>query len=102
MMSPSLGTVEVNAFNSGGFTHEELKEIDDYAFNLGIEVFPCIQTLGHLGQILQWPRFQSVKDTSEVLLADCGDTYQLVEKMILASSSPFRSKRIHLGMVNET
>lgn len=25
----------------GGYTQEHLKEIDDYAFNLGIEVIPC-------------------------------------------------------------
>lgn len=85
-------------YGRGGYTDSELTEIDNYAFNLGIEVFPCIQTLGHLGQILQWPQFYSVKDTSEVILADFDGTYELVEKMMLTVSSSFRSRRIHLGM----
>lgn len=38
------------------YTERELREIDDYAFALGIEVIACIQTLGHLGQMLQWPK----------------------------------------------
>ena len=38
------------------------------------------------------------KSTSEVLLANLDDTYEFIEKMISAASSPFRSKRIHIGM----
>jgi N-acetyl-beta-hexosaminidase len=38
------------------------------------------------------------KSTSEVLLANLDDTYEFIEKMIDAASSPFRSKRIHIGM----
>ena len=29
----------------GRYTAEELREIDDYAFSIGVEVIPCIQTL---------------------------------------------------------
>ena len=40
---------------------DELKELDDFAYALGIEVVPCIQTLAHLNQFLQWgPTGQSV------------------------------------------
>ncbi len=52
----------------GGYSHAELREIDDYAHQFGIEVVPCIQTLGHLGQMLQWPRYLGLRDTAEVLL----------------------------------
>ncbi|KAL6601940.1 glycoside hydrolase, partial [Neocallimastix sp. 'constans'] len=82
----------------GGYTEDELVMIDDYAYNLGIEVFPCIQTLGHLGQILQWPYYANVRDTSEVLLVEYEETYQLIEKMIRTVTKPFRSKLIHIGM----
>lgn len=81
----------------GGYTQEDLKEIDDYASSLGIECVPCIQTLGHLGQVLQWPRFLALRDTTEVLLAQLPETYALLSKMIATASKPFRSKRIHLG-----
>lgn len=46
----------------GKYSDKEIREMDEYAFELGIEVFPCIQTLGHLGQILQWPRFANVRE----------------------------------------
>ena len=46
----------------GSYTAEELKSIDEYAAALGIEMVPCIQTLGHLSQILKWPAFKEVKD----------------------------------------
>ncbi|KAG0198751.1 hypothetical protein BGX28_007828 [Mortierella sp. GBA30] len=82
----------------GGYTRQELIHMDDYAFALGIELVPCIQTLGHLGQILQWPKYHVYRDTNEVLLANWDETYNLIEKMINTISSPLRSKRIHIGL----
>ncbi|GAA5885736.1 hypothetical protein JCM3774_003295 [Rhodotorula dairenensis] len=82
----------------GPYTENELREIDDYAYSLGIEVIACIQTLGHLGQMLQWPRYGQLRDTPEVLLAESEETYKFIEKMINAISGPLRSKRIHIGM----
>lgn len=82
----------------GRYTREEMKALDDYADALGIEMFPCIQTLGHLAQILQWPVYQACRDTKDILLAGDEPTYCLIEKMIAAASAPFRSKRIHIGM----
>ncbi|WAR62233.1 hypothetical protein PtB15_14B328 [Puccinia triticina] len=82
----------------GPYTQLELKEIDDYAYELGIEVVACIQTLGHLGQMLQWPRFGGMRDTNEILLVGSQETYGFIEKMIQAITSPLRSKKIHIGM----
>ncbi|SCZ87601.1 BZ3500_MvSof-1268-A1-R1_Chr2-2g05067 [Microbotryum saponariae] len=82
----------------GPYTEAELREIDDYAFVLGIEVIACIQTLGHLGQMLQWPKYGKLRDTAEVLLAESGETYAFIEKMIQAVTRPLRSKRVHIGM----
>ncbi|KAG0176755.1 hypothetical protein DFQ28_005757 [Apophysomyces sp. BC1034] len=82
----------------GKYTRRELSLVDDYAFDLGIEVIPCIQTLGHLGQILQWPQYAYLRDNSEVLLAGSETTYDFIEKLIQAASGPFRSNKIHLGM----
>jgi hexosaminidase len=39
-------------FMRGGYTKKELREIERYASALGIELIPCIQTLGHLSKIL--------------------------------------------------
>lgn len=82
----------------GRYKQEELCELDAYAAALGIEMFPCIQTLGHLEQVLQWPAYMHLKDAGGVLIAEDPATYALLEKMIRAASAPFRSKRIHIGM----
>lgn len=82
----------------GPYTPDELRDIDQFANSLGIEVIPCIQTLGHLGQMLQWPRYLGLRDTAEILLAEAPETYEMLARMIKAASAPFRSQKIHLGM----
>lgn len=83
----------------GRYTVEELKSLDDYATDLGIELFPCIQALGHLRQILQWgTAYKEVTDTEHILLVGEEKTYDLLRKMITCVSSCFRSNRIHVGM----
>ncbi|MCF7838080.1 MAG: beta-N-acetylhexosaminidase [Candidatus Marinimicrobia bacterium] len=82
----------------GRYAQKDLKALDRFAARLGIEMFPCIQTLGHLQQILKWPAYRHLADVPAVLLADEPATYALLEKMIRAASAPFRSKRIHIGM----
>ena len=82
----------------GRYTQEELRDLDAYADTLGIEMFLSIQTLGHLGQILQWPAYAGSRDVEEVLIAGEKKTYELIEKMIAAATAPFRSKRLHVGM----
>ncbi|KAJ1945936.1 hypothetical protein GGF37_001444 [Kickxella alabastrina] len=82
----------------GGYTQQELRTVDDYAYSMGIEVVACIQTLGHLGQILQWPRYAGIRDTNEVVLSRLPETYALLEKLIATVSAPLRSRRIHIGM----
>jgi hexosaminidase len=82
----------------GGYAFDEMKEIDDHAYSLGIEVIPCIQTLSHLDQILQWPPYRELEDMPGVILTGDERTYALMEKMVAAASAPFRSKRINLGM----
>jgi len=82
----------------GGYSQDELRELDDYADALGIEMMPCIQTLGHLDQILQWPAYQAYADVPGVLLTGDERTYALLEKLIAAASAPYRSRRINVGM----
>ncbi len=82
----------------GRYTQEELRDLDVYANTLGIEMFLSIQTLGHLGQVLQWPAYAGSRDVEEVLIAEEKKTYELIEKMIAAATAPFRSRRLHVGM----
>ena len=85
-------------YKRGRYTFEELKALDDYANMFGVELCPCIQTLGHLKMILHWPAFTHLRDQDDVILADLPETYLLLEEMIRAASAPYRSKKIHLGM----
>lgn len=82
----------------GRYTSEELKECDNYAYIFGIEMIPCIQTLGHMTEYLKWEAAANVRDNAHIMLAGSEETYQLIDKMIKAASLPFRSKRIHIGM----
>ena len=85
-------------YNLGKYTINELKELDAFADDLGIEMFPCIQTLAHLKRTLQWGAYSEVQDTQSVLLVGEDKTYKLIDKIIQASVKPYKSNRIHIGM----
>ena len=82
----------------GRYTKDELRECDRYALQFGIEMVPCIQTLGHMEQFLKWPDALKYADTEKVLLTDDETTYDFIERAIVSASEPFTSKRIHIGM----
>lgn len=82
------------------YFEEDFKILDDYAYSLGIELIPCIQTLGHLPEALRKEPYKVLRDTPGVLVTGEKEdkTYQLIEKMISTVSKCFRSKRIHIGL----
>ncbi|MBQ8685364.1 MAG: beta-N-acetylhexosaminidase [Clostridia bacterium] len=82
----------------GGYTKAELKEIDDYAYERGIEVVPCIQTLAHLNNLVKNPPYWELVDNGGILLVDEPKTYAFVEKMLQALKGCFRSNLINIGM----
>ena len=80
----------------GRYTTAELREIDDFANSIGMELIPCIQTLAHLKQAFKWGTVPV--DYENVLLVDDEDTYSLIEDMFKAVKKCFRSDYIHIGM----
>lgn len=94
----SLPDEPMFGFMRGAYSAEELRELDDCAARLGIELIGCIQTLAHLEQILKWNIYNRIKDTSSVVLVDEPATYELVAKMIETYATNLRSRRIHIGM----
>ena len=83
----------------GGYSIDEIKELDAYAKKLGIELVGCIQTLGHLEQIIRWHgAYGKISDTAKVLMVDEPKTYELIDKMIAFWSEALDSRRIHIGM----
>ena len=88
----------VFGFMRGGYSAGEIRELDRCARALGIELVGCIQTLGHMEQILRWSRYRPVRDTASVLLADRPETFSLIGKMLDFWSGALSSRRIHIGM----
>ncbi len=82
----------------GRYTAAELREIDDYAYALGLEVIPCVQTLAHLRTALRWPDFSGYTDTDNILLVGDERTYAYVDAVLKQCRACFRSNRIHVGM----
>ena len=82
----------------GRYTKAELKELDAYAMALGIELIPCIQTLGHLNTHLRWAAAGKYKDTQNVMLVGAEATYALIDDMLKTAKECFTSRRIHLGL----
>lgn len=82
----------------GRYTFDEIKEADNYAAMFGIELVPCIQTLAHLNRATHWPKMWYLKDTEEVLMVGEDATYEFIEKILKAATSPYRTKRVHIGM----
>ena len=82
----------------GGYTPEDIKIIDDYGYDYGIEVIPCIQCYGHLAKYLIWDESADIRDTSSVLLARNEKTFEFLDELISTVTSCFRSNRIHIGM----
>lgn len=85
-------------YKRGRYTYDELKELDDYASLFGVELCPCIQTLGHLDRVMRWPAYYHVRENEAVIEPDREESYVILEQMIRAACAPYRSKKIHLGM----
>ncbi len=81
----------------GRYTKEDLKDIVNYGETKGIELIPCIQTLGHLEHMFRWGHFSEIRDRGSILLADEEKTYALIEKMLDVARECFKSDHIHIG-----
>ena len=82
----------------GRYTAAELKELDAFGREIGIELIPCIQTLAHLNAIFNWSAYADVKDVNDILIAEHEPTYALIEKMLRTCRDCFSSNRINIGM----
>ncbi len=82
----------------GRYSREDLLTLDEYAAQAGVELVPCIQTLAHLAQFLQWEENAALRDTADCLLIDEPETYRLIRACVASAKQCFRSRRIHIGM----
>ena len=83
----------------GGYTKAELKEIDAYCKEKGVDLIPCIQTLAHLNQMFRWGNeYGCINDVNDILLVDDERTYTLIENIIKTVRECFSSDVLHIGM----
>ncbi len=82
----------------GRYSQDELREIDQYAFENGVELVPCMQTLAHLNTLKYWPEYEKMMDAQDVLMVGEERTYELIENMISSLRKCVRTNKIHIGM----
>ena len=85
-------------YGRGRYSKAELKEMNAYARSKGVEMFPSINTLGHLSTIFRWPQYNAINDASDILLCEDERTYELIEKMIATCAECFDSRIISVSM----
>ncbi len=81
----------------GGYSKEEIREMDEYAESKGVELVPCIQTLAHFKNLVKIPEYSDIVDIDDILLVDEPKTYELIDKMLKFASENFSSDKINLG-----
>ena len=94
-------TYEVNGeekfgYLRGRYSKEELKTLDDFAYGLGVELVPNIQTLAHMSAFVRWRK--DLVDTGEIMLVGEEKVYDLIERMFASLRECFRTENIHIGM----
>ena len=82
----------------GGYSLEDIRELKAAADANGLEMVPCIQTLGHLEKYLRWEDGSDMRCTRSTLLAGEEKTYALIDKMVEFWEKGVGGKRIHVGM----
>ncbi|MBE6810930.1 MAG: hypothetical protein E7521_07750 [Ruminococcaceae bacterium] len=80
----------------GRYSVAEMKELDEFANNIGVELIPCIQTLAHLNQALRWGTIPV--DCDDIMLTDDERVYDLIDRMFKTLKKCFKSPYIHIGM----
>ncbi len=82
----------------GAYSDEEIIEFVKYCDELGIEVFPAIQTLGHLEHFLRWDASAPLRDTAQVLNVLSPATIDFLTVLIKKCKKLFPSTKINIGM----
>lgn len=80
----------------GRYTAEEMREMDEFASSIGVEIIPCVQALAHINATIRWEHVKI--DTDDIMLVDDDRTYELIDHMFASLSKCFKTRKIHVGM----
>ncbi len=83
----------------GAFTPEEIMEIDEYAKSRFVTIFPILETLGHMDNILTIPEYEKLGEFpgAQSFAISNGNIYPFLRDYIEEISACFSSKIFHLG-----
>lgn len=82
----------------GGYSKEEIREMDAYVKTLGMELVPCIQTLAHFTNLCKLPQYADCFDLCDILLIDEEKTYRLLDAVFASLAQSFSSRTVNIGM----
>ena len=82
----------------GRYSAAELREMDAYAAEHGMELIPCIQTLAHLSTIFRYVQYGPIRDIDDILLVGDERTYRLIDSMFRSLAKSFTSRLVNIGM----
>ncbi len=85
-------------YKRGGYTTQDLREIDAYAKEHNMEVIAQIHTLSHLHFLKKYPEYTDIFDTESNLMVGEPRAYTLVEHMLKTISKGLSTRRIHIGL----
>ncbi len=82
----------------GRYTDEELRAVDKYAIEHGVELIPAIQTLAHYPALQKNYTMASLFDINDILLCDNEKTYELLDNCFASLAKKFTSRNVNIGM----
>lgn len=85
-------------YQRGRYTQAEIKEADEYARSLGLELRPFIQTLAHINQIVDYADYIEHIDLEDILLVGDPRTEQLLDNILSTVSKTYSTKKVNIGM----
>lgn len=82
----------------GGYGAAEIREIDKFAVDHGIELIPAVQTLAHFTNAVKLKEYAEITDVNDILLIGSERTYRLIDNIFATIAKNFTSKRVNIGM----
>lgn len=82
----------------GGYSPEEIREIDAFCRSKGIELVPAVQTLAHYTNTRKLSHYADTFDFGDILLIGSEKTYKLIDDLFATISHNFTSKKVNIGM----
>ena len=76
-------------FGRGGYSTEQLREIDKYAEMRGIELRASVQVLGHMGFMQQHDCYVDLFDNDAILMVGKKEVYEFIDKIVVYAPKHF-------------